>query len=62
MPSCEFSLDGVHDPVQLGEVAVVQAAPASELPDSFDWIEFRAVGRQEFEAEPLLVGFAPVAV
>ena len=62
MPSCEFSLDCVHYPLQLGKVAVVKAAPASELPDSLDRIEFRAVGRQEFKAEPLLVGFAPVPV
>jgi len=40
----------------------VKAAPASELPDSLDRIEFRAVRRQEFEAEFLLVGFAPVPV
>lgn len=37
------------------EVAIVGNLPASYPPDSFDWIQFGRVGRQEDESEPLSV-------
>jgi hypothetical protein len=37
--------------IQSCEIAVVKTAPPSQLPDPFDRIEFRTVGRQEVQAK-----------
>ena len=37
--------------VQLGEVAIMQAVAAGEFPDTFDRVQFRAIGRQIVQNE-----------
>jgi hypothetical protein len=50
-PFRELSFDGSDDAIEEGKVAVVEAESAGEFPDSFDGIQFGAVGRQEVQAE-----------
>jgi len=42
-----LSFDGSDDAIEEGKVAVVEAESAGEFPDSFDGIQFGAVGWQE---------------
>jgi len=51
MPSGELRFDGSDDLVQRWEVAVMQTESACELPDPFDGIQIRAVGRQVVQGE-----------
>jgi hypothetical protein len=48
-PFGELAFDGGNDALEESEVTIVQAA--RKLPDSFDGIQLRAVGRQEGQVE-----------
>ena len=50
-PVRELSFNRVDDAIKKAEVAVVQAEPAGEFPDSLDGVQFRAIGRQEVQGE-----------
>ena len=43
-----------------GEEPVVRSSSAGVLPQTFGWIQFRAVGRQIIDVEPVPVRFEPV--
>ena len=57
----ELGFDGLDHVVQLGEVAIVQAAAAGKLPNTFDWVEFWAIERQIVQNEICGVLGAPFA-
>lgn len=50
-PRCELAFDCIDHSIKKAKVAVVQAQPAGEFPDSFDRIELRTVGRQEVQSK-----------
>jgi hypothetical protein len=58
----ELRFDRCGDGIQRREVLVVEAETARELPDSLDWIEFRALRWKEVEFEWLGHVFPPVLV
>src|SRR5688572_28852297 len=56
-----------NNAIEESEIAIVEAEPARKLPDPFDWVQFRAVGRQEVQDEmgslpitPLPMEFGPM--
>ena len=57
-PVAEPGCDSNDYLVQVGEVAIVQAATADQFPDPLDRIEFGAVGWQEVKAEREWLGGA----
>ena len=62
LPLAELLFDHFGDGIQRREVLVVEAETARELPDPFDWIEFRAVRWKEIEFESSGHVFPPAPV
>src|SRR4051812_13520986 len=58
-PFLKARADGSNDIVECGEVLIVQATAADQLPHPFDGIEFGAVRRKEVQAEPILDACSP---
>ena len=58
-PLAELGFDGVDYRFQLIEIAVVQAETPCELPNSFDGIQIRRVGRQIVQRKVKQVFFSP---
>jgi hypothetical protein len=47
VPNLELSVDDRRELIQRAEESVVDPKPAQELPNSLDWIKFRAVRRKK---------------
>ena len=50
----------MSDLIYMGKVAVMRCQPTCQLPDPFDWIQLRAVGRQKQKTETLGAIIAPI--
>jgi hypothetical protein len=51
VPLLKLILDGSGDFVESVEIAIVQAQASDQLPDPFDRVEIRTVGRQKVEGK-----------
>ena len=62
IPSSELHVDDLSEFGQRGEVAVVKPEFAQELPNAFDRVELRAVGRKEQERKIWFLQLPPFGV
>lgn len=61
-PGCELGFNRADDVLEIGEVAIVQATTACELPHSLDRIEFGTVRGKEIQSKVMGVLFPPRSV
>jgi hypothetical protein len=61
-PGCELGFKRADDVLEIGEVAIVQATTACELPHSLDRIEFGTVRGKEIQSKVMGVLFPPRSV
>ena len=59
-PFGELGFDSLGNAVEERKVAIVEAQSTGELPDSFDGVQFGAIGRQEVQPELRELAQAPI--
>ena len=61
-PSVEHTFNGIDHILQLGEVSVMSSFSPRDLPNPLDGIEFRAVGRHEFQSKSPMAVQSPFSM